>query len=165
MKVVNSHSHLNGQEYLLVHDSQTYADVMAVVSSVHGDALAKVADLRKRWRICANWLHNSLKKGGWEDIRGSRRFWLKRGRVALGMSVTAVPPIPFETFAEHLLLYTGDIINVGIEILPVKAMASDTKGGRSLSTGIAYYEGEVYNVMRHGRNSPPVPLLIIGIAP
>ena len=29
----------------------------------------------------------------------------------------------------------------------------------------AYYEGEVYNVMRQGRNSPPVPLLILGIEP
>ncbi|MBE7445968.1 MAG: hypothetical protein HS132_12225 [Planctomycetia bacterium] len=26
-------------------------------------------------------------------------------------------------------------------------------------------EGEVYNMLRHGRSSPPVPLLIIGIAP
>ena len=25
------------------------------------------------------------------------------------------------------------------------------------------YEGEVYNVMLQGRNSPPVPLLILGI--
>jgi hypothetical protein len=23
--------------------------------------------------------------------------------------------------------------------------------------------GEVYNVMRHGRNNPPVPLLILGV--
>lgn len=45
----------------------------------------------------------------------------------------------------------------------MKALAKDTAGGRRLSTGIAYYEGEVYNVMRHGRTSPPVPLLIIGI--
>ena len=44
-------------------------------------------------------------------------------------------------------------------------MAKDPKGGRRLSTGIAYFEGEVYNVLRHGRSSPPVPLLIIGIAP
>ncbi len=34
-----------------------------------------------------------------------------------------------------------------------------------MSSGVAYYEGEVYNVMRQGRNSPPVPLLILGIEP
>jgi hypothetical protein len=41
----------------------------------------------------------------------------------------------------------------------------DAIAGRMLSTGIAYYEGEVYNILRHGRTSPPVPLLIIGIVP
>jgi hypothetical protein len=47
----------------------------------------------------------------------------------------------------------------------MRAMAKDPEGGRRLSTGVAYYEGEVYKVLRHGRTSPPVPLLIIGIVP
>jgi hypothetical protein len=46
----------------------------------------------------------------------------------------------------------------------MKSMLSERGKGRKMSTGIAYYEGEVYNVMRHGRTSPPVPLLIIGVA-
>ena len=73
--------------------------------------------------------------------------------------------VAFDLFVKHLLFYSGDVIDVGIEILPVMSMAKDPKGGRMLSTGIAYFEGEVYNIMRHGRNSPPVPLLIIGIGP
>jgi len=48
---------------------------------------------------------------------------------------------------------------VGIEILPTKKMQ------KNMSSGIAYFEGEVYNVMRQGRNNPPVPLLILGIEP
>ena len=35
----------------------------------------------------------------------------------------------------------------------------------NLSSGVAYYEGEVYNILRHGRSNPPVPLLILGIEP
>jgi hypothetical protein len=34
-----------------------------------------------------------------------------------------------------------------------------------MSSGIAYYEGELYNVVRQGRGVPAVPLIIIGIAP
>jgi len=34
-----------------------------------------------------------------------------------------------------------------------------------MSSGVAYYEGEVYNILRHGRSNPPVPLLILGIEP
>jgi hypothetical protein len=34
-----------------------------------------------------------------------------------------------------------------------------------MSSGVAYYEGELYNVVRQGRGVPAVPLVIIGIAP
>jgi hypothetical protein len=67
--------------------------------------------------------------------------------------------VAFDLFVKHLLFYSGGIINVGIEILPTKKMQSQ------MSSGIAYYEGEVYNVLRHGRSSPPVPLLILGVEP
>lgn len=56
-----------------------------------------------------------------------------------------------------MMFYSGGVINLGIEILPTKLMQS------RMSSGPAYFEGEVYNVMRQGRNSPPVPLLILGI--
>ena len=32
-----------------------------------------------------------------------------------------------------------------------------------MSSEVAYYEGEVYNVLRHGRGNPSVPWLILGI--
>lgn len=60
-----------------------------------------------------------------------------------------------DALLKHLLFYSGDMIDVGVEILPVKAMTEDPNGGRLMFTGVAYYEGEVYNILRHGRNSPP----------
>ena len=67
--------------------------------------------------------------------------------------------VAFDLFVKHMLFYSGGVINLGIEILPTKLMQSQ------MSSGVAYFEGEVYNVMRQGRNSPPVPLLILGIEP
>lgn len=67
--------------------------------------------------------------------------------------------VAFDLFVKHMLFYSGGVINLGIEILPTKKMQTQ------MSSGVAYYEGEVYNVMRQGRNSPPVPLLILGIEP
>lgn len=67
--------------------------------------------------------------------------------------------VAYDLFVKHMLFYSGGIINLGIEILPTKKMQMQ------MSSGVAYYEGEVYNVMRQGRNSPPVPLLILGIEP
>jgi hypothetical protein len=67
--------------------------------------------------------------------------------------------VAFDLFVKHMLFYSGGVINLGIEILPTKKMQSQ------MSSGVAYFEGEVYNVMRQGRNSPPVPLLVLGIEP
>jgi len=73
--------------------------------------------------------------------------------------------VAYDVFVKHVLFYTGRVINVGIEILPMKAMTTDPDGGRRMSTGIAYYEGEVYNILRSGRSNPPVPLWIVGVEP
>lgn len=88
-----------------------------------------------------------------------------KDRVAIEVQFGKYAFVAFDLVVKHLLFYSGDVINAGVKILPMKAMASDPKGGRLLSTGIAYFEGEVYNILRHGRGSPPVPLLILGIAP
>lgn len=67
--------------------------------------------------------------------------------------------VAYDLFVKHMLFYSGGVINLGVEILPTKNMQTQ------MSSGIAYYEGEVYNVMRQGRNGPPVPLLILGVEP
>ena len=33
-----------------------------------------------------------------------------------------------------------------------------------MSSGVAYYEGELYNLLRQGRGSPAVPLVLLGIS-
>ena len=49
-------------------------------------------------------------------------------------------------------------IDVGVEILPMKSLQAQ------MSSGVGYYEGELYNIVRQGRGVPAVPLIIIGIA-
>jgi hypothetical protein len=34
---------------------------------------------------------------------------------------------------------------------------------QQMSSGVAYYEGELYNVIRQGRGVPAVPLVLIGV--
>ncbi len=67
--------------------------------------------------------------------------------------------VAFDLFVKHLMFYSGGKIDVWIEILPIKSMCNE------MSSGVAYYEWEVHNVLRHWRTSPPVPLVIIWIAP
>lgn len=63
----------------------------------------------------------------------------------------------YDLFVKHLAFYVGDQIDVGIEILPMKSLQAQ------MSSGVAYYEGELYNVIRQGRGVPSVPLVLIGL--
>lgn len=82
-----------------------------------------------------------------------------KDKVAIEVQFGKYSFVAYDLFVKHMLFYTGGVINVGVEILPMKEMS------REMSSGVAYYEGEVYNLIRQGRTSPPVPLFIIGIAP
>ena len=64
-----------------------------------------------------------------------------------------------DQFVKHLGFYVYDIIDVGIEILPMKTMEQE------LSCGVPYYECDLLNLVRLGRGVPAVPLVLIGVAP
>jgi hypothetical protein len=82
-----------------------------------------------------------------------------KDRVAIEVQFGKYSFVAYDLFVKHLAFYVGDEIDVGIEILPMKSLQSQ------MSSGVAYYEGEFYNVIRQGRGVPAVPLVIIGIAP
>ena len=67
--------------------------------------------------------------------------------------------VAYDLFVKHMAFFVGSKIDVGIEILPMKVLQDQ------MSSGVAYYEGELYNLIRQGRSSPAVPLVIVGIAP
>jgi hypothetical protein len=82
-----------------------------------------------------------------------------KDRVALEVQFGKYAFVAYDLFVKHLAFFVGDKIDVGIEILPMKSMQHE------MSSGPAYYEGELYNVIRNGRGVPAVPLVIIGVAP
>lgn len=210
MRIVESYSHLNGEEYLIVHHPTTYQEIKDVITNV--DASECIRKRSKEKTMHGKKLYSPKKlnaafdelftQRGWIPTRYSyyvttnrqflqeivnlqpkeqRRYLVEKGvqdpirsykqtdfvkqQIAIEVQFGKYAFVAFDLFVKHLLFYTGGIINVGIEVLPMKAMAKDPKGGRLLSTGIAYFEGEAYNILRHGRSSPPVPLLVLGIAP
>jgi hypothetical protein len=210
MIIVETYSHLNGEEYLLVHHPKIYKEIKQIIRAVDASKLmTKVskektmkgkklyspkrlnAEFRRyfnerswkesRYRYYVTTSRNYMQdilnlplqeqrtylesKGVKDPIVSYKQTDFVKDRIAVEVQFGKYPFVAFDLFVKHLLFYSGDIIDVGIEMLPMKSMAADPEGGRKLSTGIAYFEGEVYNILRHGRSSPPVPLLIIGIAP
>lgn len=82
-----------------------------------------------------------------------------KDRVALEVQFGKYAFVAYDLFVKHLAFYVGDHIDVGVEILPMKSLQSQ------MSSGVAYYEGEFYNVVRQGRGVPAVPLVLVGIEP
>ena len=210
MRIVEHYSHLNGEEYLLVHQSGLYADIKRTIAGVDafkfrtkvsrektmpGKAIYSPTALNKefarlfradgwkssyyRYYVTTNrtYLEQMVslpvkeqkeflqQKGVQDPIKSHKQTDFMKDAVAVEVQFGKYAFVAYDLFVKHLLFYSGGLINVGVEVLPTHEMAKDSEGGRSMSTGIAYYEGEVYNILRHGRSSPPVPLLILGIEP
>lgn len=204
MKIAQKYSHLNGEEYLLVHHKKLYDEIIEVVKSI--DARKFITKESKESTMKGQMLYSPIDLNyefnkkfnakGWHESRyqyyittnpklmnelivlpykDQRKFLIEHGikkpissykqtdfvkdQIAVEVQFGKYAFVAFDLFVKHLLFYSGGVINLGIEILPTKAMQDQ------MSSGVAYYEGEVYNVLRHGRNNPPVPLLILGIEP
>lgn len=204
MKIAKKYSHLNGEEYLIVHHNELYKEIKDIIKTVDAEkfktkiseektkkgkklyspveinknlkskfALRNWSESRYQYYITLN--RDLMEKSISLPSREQKEFLLANGekepifsynqtdflkdKIAVEVQFGKYAFVAYDLFVKHMLFYSGNVINLGVEILPTKLMQSQ------MSSGIAYYEGEVYNVMRQGRNSPPVPLLILGIEP
>lgn len=82
-----------------------------------------------------------------------------KNRIALEVQFGKYSFVAYDLFVKHMAFFVGDQIDVGVEILPMKELQDN------MSSGVPYYEGELYNLLRQGRGVPAVPLVIIGISP
>ncbi len=82
-----------------------------------------------------------------------------KNRVAVEVQFGKYAFVAYDLFVKHMAFYVGDKIDVGIEILPMKSLQA------RMSSGVAYYEVELSNLVRQGRGVPAVPLVVIGVEP
>lgn len=204
MKIAQKYSHLNGEEYLLVHHKNLYDEIIQIITSIDANRLKNKISKEKTMKGKALYSPKNINKEfeekfrpkNWNESRyqyyitldrklmeesisipykEQKEFLMTHGeknpilsynqtdfvkdKIAVEVQFGKYPFVAYDLFVKHMLFYSGGVINLGIEILPTKLMQSE------MSSGVAYYEGEVYHVLRHGRNNPPVPLLILGVEP
>jgi hypothetical protein len=100
-----------------------------------------------------------IEAAGEQAIASYNQTDFVKDRVAVEVQLGKYSFVAYDLFVKHLAFYVGDKIDVGVEILPMKSMQ------QHMSSGPAYYEGELYNVIRNGRGVPGVPLVLVGIEP
>lgn len=203
MRIVARYSHLNGEEYLLVHHPQLLSEVEQVIAEVDAEScrtkISREQRTRGRRLFSPKDMNAAFKSGlevcGWKERRN--QFWVtddeqilrgilgmsaeqqkaaieRQGRKAIGsynqtdfvkdrvaveVQFGKYAFVAHDLFVKHLSFYVSDIIDVGIEILPMKSLEME------MSSGVAYYERDLMNVVRQGRGVPAVPLVLIGVKP
>lgn len=115
--------------------------------------------IRKTLTMSPEEQKREIEAAGEKPIYSYNQTDFVKDRVAVEVQFGKYAFVAYDLFVKHLAFYVGDHIDVGIEILPMKALQSQ------MSSGVAYYEGEFYNVVRQGRGVPAVPLVLIGIEP
>lgn len=203
MKIVETYSHLNGLEYLMVHKPGLWQEIQDVIACVNAHAfktkvskektmMGKLLYSPKEMNAAMN---DEFKLRGWAESKTS--YWVTKDakvirktmnlspkeqkeeikstgevpifsynqtdfvkdRVAVEVQFGKYSFVAYDLFVKHMAFYVGDVIDIGIEILPMKDLQKE------MSSGPGYYEGELYNLIRQGRGIPAVPLVIVGVSP
>lgn len=203
MQVKATYSHLNGEEYLLVHHSELWQEVKCVIAGIDASACRTKVSREKtrsgKMLYSPIDMNKAFKAGlegrGWQERRNT--FWVTdderlmrriyslpadqqkqaieeaghtpimsynqtdfvKNRVAVEIQFGKYAFVAHDLFVKHLSFYVTDIIDVGIEVLPMKELERD------MSSGVPYYERDLLNVIRQGRGVPAVPLVLVGVIP
>lgn len=82
-----------------------------------------------------------------------------KDRVAIEVQLGKYFSVQYDLHVKHTFFYGRGDIDVGIEIIPMHSLMS------KMSSGVAWYENELTNIVREGRSNPSVPIVLIGIEP
>lgn len=204
MKIAQIYSHLNGLEFLLVHQPVLQNEIQVAIQNVNAKkAFDKVSKEKTRKgnvlyspRKLNDFFKKEFSKNGWEETRTSyfvnedlqttretvnirdkniqKQEIINRGftpfqtynqvdfvkdRVAIEVQFGKYFSVQYDLHVKHTFFYGRGDIDVGIEIIPMHSLMSQ------MSSGIAWYENELTNIVREGRSNPSVPIVLIGVEP
>ena len=204
MKIAQIYSHLNGLEFLLVHQPVLWNEIQVAIQNVNAKkAFDKVSKEKTRKgnvlyspRKLNDFFKKEFSKNGWEETRTSyfvnedlqttretvnirdkniqKQEIINRGftpfqtynqvdfvkdRVAIEVQFGKYFSVQYDLHVKHTFFYGRGDIDVGIEIIPMHSLMSQ------MSSGIAWYENELTNIVREGRSNPSVPIVLIGVEP
>ena len=101
----------------------------------------------------------AIRAAGQEPIMSYNQTDFVKERIAVEVQFGKYSFVAHDLSVKHLSFFVSNLIDVGVEIVPMKEME------REMSSGVPYYERDLVNVVRQGRGVPAVPLVLFGVAP
>lgn len=115
--------------------------------------------IEKTMKLSAPEQKKQIEDAGRRAIFSYNQTDFVKARIAVEVQFGKYSFVAYDLFVKHMAFYIGNIIDVGVEILPMKALQEE------MASGVGYYEGELYNLVREGRGVPAVPIVLIGVVP
>jgi hypothetical protein len=98
------------------------------------------------------YIPGTLSKGAFREID------FVKNRVGVEVQIERCAPMVYSGCAKMTIFHKLDVIDVGIEIVPLKTFADD------MSTGGSYFEQFVWDLEHRGIADIDIPVLILGVA-
>jgi hypothetical protein len=95
---------------------------------------------------------DALTKGAFREID------FVKNRVGVGVQFVRYASMVYNVCAKMTIFHKLDVIDVGIEIVPLKTFADD------MSTGFSYFEQFVWDLEHRGIADIDIPVLILGVS-
>mgnify|MGYP003571386833 CR=1 FL=1 len=203
MKIIQSYSHLNGLEFLLVHKKNLWQEICDVIEKVDANlTLTKISSEKTKqgkllyspsalnkifkaefenlnWQEMRTFYYvnedlqttkntvfirdeklqkQNIENCGFTAYRTYNQVDFVKDRVAVEVQFGKYFAVQYDLHVKHTFFFERGDIDVGVEIIPMHSLM------REMSTGIAWYENELTNIVREGRSNPSVPIILIGVA-
>jgi hypothetical protein len=100
-----------------------------------------------------------IEQAGLQALETYNQTDFVKDRVAVEVQFGKYSFVAHDLFVKHMSFFVNDDIDVGVEIVPMKEMEKE------MSSGVAYFERDLFNMLRQGRGIPAVPIILVGVVP
>lgn len=94
-----------------------------------------------------------------EPEKVSRKIDFIKNRLGVDIHLSGPEPSVFSGCAKMTIFHNLDMIDAGVEIVPVKDLADE------MSTGVSYFEQFVWDLETRGVSNIDISVLILGVSP
>lgn len=115
--------------------------------------------MQQIWRLPHDEQKRIIEEHGQEPIGSYNQTDFVKDGISIEVQFGKYAFVAHDIFVKHMSFVTSGVIEIGIEIVPMKELE------RQMSSGVPYYERDLLNIIRQGHGVPNFPLILIGVAP
>ena len=161
MRIAAQYSFKNGLEKVLENYPLLLDEIKTCIGNIDAEE-SKTSKSNGKTFYSPVGLENSFKKellpNGWSNLKvDNREMDFVKERLGVDVQFDKDSSMVYSGCAKMTIFHNLDLIDYGIEIVPVKSLSAE------MSSGVSYFEQFVWDLENRGVADIDIPVLIIGI--